>query len=332
MKRIAPDAAERLKDSFTRLANMGMLIGGTALMSTPLAPAALAAGGYGMTKEAIEIAGLSDDIGRGLSQAERPSDIEKLTPKLNELVQRTALLTLNVAAGAGMNKGVNGARNGVTTGPPTGVAVVTPEGMTFPAPSRLPVKPTGGGSPLPTILDAAPTGLPNVTHPPGLTPAENVGGPAGRPDAILSKGVRSGTGGGNAYEIKVRAERPELKAENFVKVIDGDKATQAKGITGQNAADHIGFVREKSGLHTVHISEITTGNKDLKHLARQLEGATKIAYQDKQLGHLIGEPKYRVFTDNPELIKALAKQGNKIKIGEGKPKDITVIDTRSARR
>jgi hypothetical protein len=175
--------------------------------------------------------------------------------------------------------------------------------------------------------------LPNVTHPPGLTPAENVGGPAGRPDAMQSKGVRSGMGGGNAYEIKVRTERPELKAENFVKVIDGDKATQAKGVTNQNAADHIGFVREKSGLYTVHISEITTGNKDLKHLARQLEGATKIAYQDKQLGHLIvGKPQYRVFTDNPELIKALAKEGNKIKIGEGKAKDITVIDTRSVRR
>jgi hypothetical protein len=150
---------------------------------------------------------------------------------------------------------------------------------------------------------------------------------------MLSKGVRSGTGGGNAYEIKVRAERPELKAENFVKVIDGDKATQAKGVTNQNAADHIGFVKKPKGdLYIVEVSEITTGNKDLAHLAKQLEGGTKVASQDKQLGHLVSKFEYRVFTDNPELIKALAKQGNKIKIGEGKPKDITVIDTRSARR
>jgi hypothetical protein len=335
VKRIAPDAAERLKDSFTSLENMGMLIGGTALMSTPLAPAALAAGGYGMMKEAIEIAGLSDDIGRGLSQAERPSDIEKLTPKLNELVQRTALLTVNMAAGAGLAKGAGAVKSGatMTTGGPTAVAPVTAGGPKLPYRVLLETTPKPDGSPSPTGISPAPAGLPNFTHPPGLTPAENVGGPAGRPDAMLSKGVRSGTGGGNAYEIKVRAERPELKAENFVKVIDGDKATQAKGITGQNAADHIGFVREKSGLYTVQISEITTGNKDLKHLARQLEGATKIAYQDKQLGHLIvGKPQYRVFTDNPELIKALAKEGNKIKIGEGKAKDITVIDTRSVRR
>jgi hypothetical protein len=235
-KRYGPDAAERLAQSFTSLENMGMLIGGTALMSTPLAPAALAVGGYGMTKETIEIAGLSDDIGKGLSQAERPSDIERLTPKLNELVQRTALLTLNVAAGAGMNKGANGARNGVTTGPPTGVAVVTPEGMTFPAPSRLPVKPTGGGSPLPTILDAAPTGLPNVTHPPGLTPAEHVGGPAGRPDAMQAKGMQAATGtrrdiqmqdaaGGHTIErhvgksetwLRNRLEKdPKMEDENF---------------------------------------------------------------------------------------------------------------------
>jgi hypothetical protein len=96
--------------------------------------------------------------------------------------------------------------------------------------------------------------------------------------------VRSGTGGGNAYEIKVRAERPELKAENFVKVIDGDKLTPAKGITSQNAADHIGFVKKTKGdLYTVQISEITTGNKDLKHLARQLEGGAKIAYQESGL-------------------------------------------------
>jgi hypothetical protein len=150
---------------------------------------------------------------------------------------------------------------------------------------------------------------------------------------MQSKGVRSGTGGGNAYEIKVRAERPELKAENFVKVIDGDKATQAKGITGQNAADHIGFVKKPKGdLYTVQISEITTGNKDLKHLARQLEGGAKIAYQDKQYGHLIVETKYRVFTDNPELIKALAKEKNRLDIGTSKGQLITVIDTRSARR
>jgi hypothetical protein len=150
---------------------------------------------------------------------------------------------------------------------------------------------------------------------------------------MQSKGVRAGTGGGNAYELKVRAERPELKAENFVKVIDGDKLTQAKGVTNQSAADHIGFVKKKNGLYTVEISEITTGNKDLKHLARQLEGSTKIAYQDKQLGHLVvGEPKYRVFTDNPDLIKALAKEKNKLSIGRGSAKPIEVIDTRSVRR
>jgi hypothetical protein len=168
-RRSGPDAAERLAQSFASLENMGMLIGGTALMSTPLAPAVVAVGGYGMAKETIEIAGLSDDIGKGLSQAERPSDIEKLTPKLDELVQRTSLLTLNVAAGAGANKGANVARKGVTTGPPTGVAVVTPEGMTFPAPRQLPVKPTGGGLPLPVGVNPAGAGLPSLTRPPGLT-------------------------------------------------------------------------------------------------------------------------------------------------------------------
>jgi hypothetical protein len=341
VKRHGPDAAERLKDSFTSLENMGVLVGGTVLMSTPLAPAVMAVGGYGLTKETIELAGLSDDIGKGLSLAERPSDIEKLTPKLDELVQRAALLTVNMAAGAGLMKGagaVKSGANGVTTGGPTAVAPVTENGVPFPVPvtlraPQLPTRPTGGGSPLPNALDVAPTGLPPVApeRALGLTPTENVGGSAGRPDAMLSKGVRSGTGGGNAYELKVRAERLELKAENFVKVIDGDKLTQAKGVTNQNAADHIGFVKQKSGLYTVQISEITTGNKDLKHLARQLEGGAKIAYQDKEFGHLIVEPKYRVFTDNPELIKALAKDGNKIKIGKDE-KPVEVIDTRSARR
>jgi hypothetical protein len=336
VKRHGPDAAERLTQAFTSMENMGLLIGGGALMTTPLAPAVMAVGGYGMAKETIELAGLSDDIGRGLSQAERPSDIEKLTPKLDELVQRTSLLTVNTIASGGLNRGAHLAKTGVTTGPPSATAVVTPDGGQFPVFARspqLPTKPTGGGLPLPNALDVAPTGLPNVTHPPGLTPTENFGGPAGRPDAMLSKGVRSGSGGGNAYELKVRAERPELKAENFVKVIDGDKLTQAKGITHQNAADHIGFVKKPKGdLYTAQISEITTGNKDLKHLARQLEGGAKIAYQDKQFGHLIVKPEYRVFTDNPELIKALAKRGNRLDIGTSKGQFITVIDTRSARR
>jgi hypothetical protein len=331
-RRYGPDAAQRLAESFTSLENMGVLIGGTMLMGTPAAPLVMAAGGYGMAKETVELAGMSRDIGKALSVAECPSDIEKLAPQLNELVQRTALLTVNTVASGGLSKGANLAKTGVTTGLPSATAVVTPEGMIFPAPSQLPVKPTGGGSPLPTIVDAAPTGLPNVTHPPGMTPAENFGGPAAPPEAMQSKGVRSGSGGGNAYEIKVRAERPELKAENFVKVIDGDKLTQAKGMTHQNAADHIGFVREKSGLHTVQVSEITTGNKDVAHLAKQLEGATGIASQDKQLGHLIRKFEYRVFTDNPELIKALAKKGNKLDIGNIRSQSIIVIDTRNVRR
>ncbi len=33
-----------------------------------------------------------------------------------------------------------------------------------------------------------------MTHPPGLTPAENVGGPAGRPDAMQVKGTQNATG------------------------------------------------------------------------------------------------------------------------------------------
>jgi hypothetical protein len=224
-RRSGPDAAERLAKSFTSLENMGMLIGGTALMSTPAAPLVMAVGGYGMTKEAIEIAGLSDDIGRGLSQAERPSDIEKLTPKLDELVQRTALLTVNTVASAGLSKGANLAKTGVTTGPPTGVAVVTPEGMTFPAPSQLPVKPTGGGSPLPTIGDAAPTGLPNVTRPPGLTPPENFGGPAGRPDAMQVRGTQNATGTRRdvrAHEAK--PTDPELKGHTIEKHVGKSEA------------------------------------------------------------------------------------------------------------
>jgi hypothetical protein len=185
-RRYGPDAAERLTQAFTSMENMGLLIGGAALMSTPLAPAALAVGSYGMTKETIEIAGLSDDIGKGLSQAERPSDIEKLTPKLNELVQRTALLTVNMAASGGLGKGANLAKTGVTTGPPSAAAVVTAGGPPLPYRVLLETTPKPGGSPVPGATHAAPSGLPNITHPPGLTPAENVGGPAGRPQPIFS--------------------------------------------------------------------------------------------------------------------------------------------------
>jgi hypothetical protein len=45
-----------------------------------------------------------------------------------------------------------------------------------------------------------------------------------------------------------------------------------------------------------------------------------------------GKPEYRVFTDNPELIKALAKKGNALDIGNRKAQTISVIDTKSVRR
>jgi hypothetical protein len=235
-KRYGPDAAERLKDSFTSLENMGMLIGGTALMSTPAAPLVMAAGGYGMTKEAIEIAGMSNDIGKGLSQAECPSDIEKLAPQLDQLVQRTALLTVNMAASAGLSKGANVAKTGVTTGPPSATAVVTEGGPPLPYRVLLETTPKPGGSSLPGATHTAPSGLPNVTHPPGLTPTENVGGPAGRPDAMQTKGTQNATGtrrdiqmqdaaGGHTIERHVGKSEtwlrnrlqndPELKKVNF---------------------------------------------------------------------------------------------------------------------
>jgi hypothetical protein len=224
-KRYGPDAAERLTQAFTSLENMGMLIGGTALMSTPLAPAVLAVGGYGMTKEAIEIAGLSDDIGKGLSQAERPSDIEKLTPKLNELVQRTALLTVNTVVSAGLSKGANVAKTGVTTGPPSATAVVTAGGPPLPYRVLLETTPKPGGSSLPGATHTAPTGLPNVTHPPGLTPAENVGGPAGRPAAMQVKGTQNATGTRRdvrAHEAK--PTDPELKGHTIEKHVGKSEA------------------------------------------------------------------------------------------------------------
>jgi hypothetical protein len=215
-RRYGPDAAERLAKSFTSLENMGMLIGGTALMSTPAAPVVMAVGGYGMTKEAIEIAGLSDDIGKGLSQAERPSDIERLTPKLNELVQRTALLTLNVAASGGLGKGANLAKTGVTTGPPSAAAVVTAGGPPLPYRVLLETTPKPGGSPLPGATHTAPTGLPNFTHPPGRPPTENFGGPATVPEPMQAKGTQNATGARRdvrAHEAK--PTDPELKGHTI---------------------------------------------------------------------------------------------------------------------
>jgi hypothetical protein len=237
VKRRGPDAAERLKDSFTSMENMGPLIGGAAVMTTPLAPAVMAVGGYGLTKETIELAGLSDDIGRGLSQAERPSDIEKLTPKLDELVQRTALLTANMAAGAGMAKGagsVKGGAAGVTTGGPTAVAPVTAGGPPFPVPvtlraPELPTRPTGGGSRLPNAPDVAPTGLPPVApeRALGLTPAENVGGPAGRPEPMRT----SVDGNGQASGLRFKQDYETHVARRDYSV------PRKKGIGGAHRLD-----------------------------------------------------------------------------------------------
>jgi hypothetical protein len=265
-RRYGPDAAERLTQAFTSMENMGLLIGGAAVMTTPLAPAVMAVGGYGMAKETIELAGLSDDIGRGLSQAERPSDIEKLTPKLDELVQRTSLLTVNMAASGGLSKGANLAKTGVTTGLPSAPAVVTPEGMTFPAPSQLPVKPTGGGSPLPAIGDVAPTGLPNVKHPPGLTPAENVGGPAGRPQPIFSG------------RVDVEPGRTLTPAEQSVAELlasEGRQVTAKREINAQSVKNP-DFIVDGVNTELKTVSDITSSDIS-GALSRRIQEASKQA-------------------------------------------------------
>ena len=75
----------------------------------------------------------------------------------------------------------------------------------------------------------------------------------------------------------------------------------------------------------MYVSEITGGNKDLNHLARQLEGGYKIAQADRELGHqIVGEPEFRVYTNNPRLVKALRAEGNRLPIN-GKPRSVTVI-------
>jgi hypothetical protein len=71
---------------------------------------------------------------------------------------------------------------------------------------------------LPTIVDVAPTGLPNVTHPPGLTPPENFGGSTGSPNAMQAKGTHSATGARRdvrAHEAK--PTDPELKGHTLAK-------------------------------------------------------------------------------------------------------------------
>lgn len=139
-----------------------------------------------------------------------------------------------------------------------------------------------------------------------------------------------GVGGGAAFEQRVKS-RPELAPERFVKVIEGDKLTQAKGITNLQAADHIGFVKVKGG-YVVEVSEYTTGNKDLTHLAKQLEGGFKIAQSDREYGHLLtNEPKFRIFTDNKQLVNALKAKGNVLKIN-GNDREIEVIFRGGARR
>jgi hypothetical protein len=151
-------------------------------------------------------------------------------------VQRTALLTLNVAASGGLGKGANLAKTGVTTGPPSAAAVVTAGGPPLPYRVLLETTPKPGGSPVPGATHAAPTGLPNVTHPPGLIPAEHVGGHAGRPDAMQAKGMQAATGtrrdiqmqdaaGGHTIErhvgksetwLRNRLEKdPKMEDENF---------------------------------------------------------------------------------------------------------------------
>jgi hypothetical protein len=267
-RRYGPDAAERLTQAFTSLENMGMLIGGAAVMTTPLAPAVMAVGGYGMTKEAIEIAGLSDDIGKGLSQAERPSDIEKLTPKLNELVQRTALLTVNTVASAGLSKGANVAKTGVTTGPPSAAAVVTEGGPPLPYRVLLETTPKPGGSPVPGATHTAPTGLPNFTHPPGLTPAENLGGPAGRPQPIFSG------------RVDVEPGRTLTPAEQSVADLlarEGRQVT-AKRETNAQGVKNPDFVVDGVNTELKTVSNLTGKDMGAGLSRRILEGASQASH------------------------------------------------------
>lgn len=138
-----------------------------------------------------------------------------------------------------------------------------------------------------------------------------------------------GVGGGASFEREVR-KLPEFAPERYAKIIDGDKLTQARGVTNLKAADHIGFVKVKGG-YEAYITEFTSGNKPLDQLTRQLEGGFKIARGDRQLGHQTSKFLSRVVTDNRQLVDALKAKGNQLKINDI-PQDVTVIFRGGARR
>lgn len=101
--------------------------------------------------------------------------------------------------------------------------------------------------------------------------------------------------------------------EGTIKVLDGDKLTQAAKITNRPAADQIAFVKRGKGVEAV-ITEITKGNKSITHLEKQLEGAQMIAQADKELGDKVTKIIYRVVTNNEKLHSTI--KANKGKVGK----------------
>jgi len=214
------------------LQNIGLLGAAEVGMATPAAPFIVAGGTSILMIEGAQAHGTALEIKQLTYAPQKPSDLEVAAQKLAQLATQGKVL-----AGTAM---LGGAAHG---GAKLGARIT--EGITRP-PAAMPEALTPEG-----VRVHVPTDAPLVS-----THAEMRG---------------RGAGGGASFEQRVRATRPELAPEQFKKVIDGDKLTQATGITNQQAADHIGFKRIKGG-YEVYISEITTGNKDLNLLAKQLEG------------------------------------------------------------
>ena len=146
--------------------------------------------------------------------------------------------------------------------------------------------------------NGAPTEIPNVKIP--KTALEN--------NEPLEMRAGKSTAGNRRFEETMRQKH---LPEGTIEVLSGDELTQAAKITNRPAADQIAFVKNGKNFDAV-ITEITQGDKGLTHLKDQLEGGQMIAQADKELGLKTINFKYRVITDNQDLVKAIKANGGKV--------------------
>ena len=125
---------------------------------------------------------------------------------------------------------------------------------------------------------------------------------------VLEMRANKTTSGNRRFE---EAMRQKHLPEGTAKVLSGDELTQAAKITNRPAADQIAFVKNGKNYDAV-ITEITQGDKGLTHLKDQLEGGQMIAQADKELGLKTINFKYRVITDNQDLVRAIKANGGKV--------------------